>query len=116
MSWSSVILLAGSTIAIGLPLQAQSVIDRTRDRFPIYDPEFQSRQTEQAAVPASHANRPRLRSIPPPQPKPEAAIIEDHLETLETDPNSEVVKLPEMTVETQALPSVHLPRLVAPAP
>lgn len=116
MSQSSLILLVAWTGVVGLPLQAQSIVDRTRDSFPAYDPDFQERQIEQVQEPASHANRPRLRSIPPSKPKPEMAITEDNLETIKPMTDSEVIRLPEMTVETQALPSVKLPRLVAPAP
>jgi hypothetical protein len=99
---------------VGLPLHAQSIVDRTRDSFPTYDPDFQERQIEQTKVPASHADRPRLRSIPPSIPKETGAETADAVAELEVD--SEVVNLPEMTVETQALPSAQLPRLVAPAP
>lgn len=116
MSRSSLILLVVWTSVVGLPLQAQSVIDRTRDSFPTYDPNFQAHQIEETKLPASHANRPRLRSIPPPKPKSEGATAEGPLESVALEPDSEVVNLPEMTVETQALPTIQLPRLVAPTP
>ncbi len=109
-------ILVSAVVMTAPSSRAQSVIDRTRDSFPTYDPNFKARQVEQAEVPAHHANRPRLRSIPPSKPKPEVAIPEDALESVEPEPDSEVIKLPEMTVETQALPSAQLPRLVTPAP
>lgn len=115
MSCSPLILLAVCTAVIGLQAIAQSIVDRTRDSFPSYDPNFQARQTEQAKVPESHANRPRLRSIPPSKPKQQTTVVENDLPAIATEPDSEVVNLPEMTVETQALPSMQLPRLVAPA-
>jgi hypothetical protein len=113
---STPILLAMCGVMIGSQANAQSIIDRTRDSFPTFDPNYQTRQTEENKVPASHATRPRLRSIPPAKPKPEVVTTREPLESLEPETDSEVINLPEMTVETRALPSVQLPRLVAPTP
>lgn len=113
---STHILLAVCTAVIGSQADAQSIMDRTRDSFPTFDPDFKTRQIEAAKVPATQANRPRLRSIPPAQPKPEGTITQDSIESIEPAPDSEVINLPEMTVETRALPSVQLPRLVTDAP
>lgn len=110
------VLWAIGIAVIGQSVSGQSVIERTRDRFPAYDPDFTLREIEEAKVPAHHANRPRLRTIPPPKSKPPDAAETMPAESRVSPADEEVIELPEVTVETDALPDAGLARpVVAPS-
>ena len=101
---------------VPLAAQDESVRTHVKDGLPRFDPNFAERQAASAPLLSGpipgQAPRPRLRSIPP-----RKAPGEQTPEPTATDESGDdVVRLPEVTVETKRLPTTQLPRLPVPSP